>query len=41
MVSIGNENSENGKSIAEKLGSFARKKFMNDFRHGEGFTHKY
>ncbi len=37
FLSTGNESFEKGKSVAEKMGNFARKEFMDDFRHGEGY----
>jgi uncharacterized protein (DUF169 family) len=37
FLSNGNEHTENGRSVAEKMGSFARKELIDDFRHGEGY----
>jgi len=37
FLSNGNEQTENGRSVAKKMENFARKKLIDDFRHGEGY----
>ena len=37
FLSNGNEHTENGRAVAEKISNFARKEFMDHFRHGEGY----
>lgn len=37
FLSIGNDNWQKGRDMAEKLASAAGKEFLEEFRHGEGF----
>jgi len=37
FLSTGNENWREGRDMAEKLGSFVREDFLEEFRHGEGY----